>query len=362
MSNYIIDVRVSGGTDVSPSGSAKSGTGAGGLLEAGGKLGLIAGAAMAMLSVLKEMLWVFKPVQNLLKGIMRTLGLFLQPIAELLFLLVKPLLDFIRPLAMLFRAMMMPVMNILRQYSAVMSQQMASGDYAGATQTGVDMIGLALGGFFISMANVLGQVLISLVGNLLSTLATSLIDGLYTLVRPLLDVFLGDAAMAKIDASVASLNDKITTGFDNGIAFASQALTNGTGVMMDGLVGYYTAKLETLKSTIEIGAQAGIVAPLENVVTNTADSIAVQTSNLQVNTNSSLNLMQTDVNTMMGLNSSGSIPNQFQGGLTIMKTAINVFVDDAVDAGNKIASALRKAQSASKNITQIGLININNIK
>jgi len=362
MSGYIIDVRVSGGTDVSPGGGSSTGTGAGGLLEAGGKLGVIAGAAMAMLSVLKDILWVFKPVQNLLKGIARTLGLFLQPIAELLFLLVKPLLDFIRPLALLFRAMMMPVMNLLRQYSSTMSQQMASGDYAGATQTGVDMIGLALGGFFISMANTIGQVLIGVVGNLLSTLATSLIDGLYTLIRPLLDVFLGDAAMAKIDASVAMLNDKITTGFDNGIKFASEALTNGTTTMMDGLVGYYTTKLEELKSTVEIGAQTGIVAPLNNAVMNTSASITTQTDNLQTTTSNSLNLMKTDVTNIMGTTLSSSVPSQFQGGLNIMQNAIGVFVDNAVEAGNKISSILSSARSEQKNVTQIGLININRIR
>jgi len=355
----IIEVRVAGtGTDVNPGGSSGS-SGSSGLLGAGSKLGILAGAAMAVVGLLKDMLWVFKPVLNVLKMIARTLGLFLEPIAQLLFLLIQPLLAFLKPLTMLFRAMMAPVMNLLRQQSAVMSQQMGAGDYIGASQTGIDMIGLAMGGFFIAMADVIGTMLINIVGNLLKTLSISLIEGLYTLIRPLLDVFLGNKAMSVIDESVTTFTDSLSTSFGDGITYATESLHTGTNEMMNALIGYYTTKLAETKTTIETDFP-GVIAPFTDVITNTAESVPGQVTIMETNINTALKGISTDTTTYMTAGGSSSIPSTFSSGLQLMELSMQVFAESTVEYGTKIANALSSAQSSASKAraVQIGLINI----
>jgi hypothetical protein len=355
----IIEIKVSGGTSVTGGTSGGSGGGSG-LLGAGGKLGILAGAAMLTVSLLKEMIWSVKPVLNLLKGIARTLGVFLEPIASLLFLLIKPLLDFIRPLALIFRAMMAPVMGLLRQFSAVMSQQMASGDTSGAMSTGLDMITLGLSGFFIAFANVSGNLLISAIGGVLETMTLGLIDAVTGMMYPVLlvfdRIFRTDLAGALL-ASAELLKTDVSLAFQDGISYAQNALTEGTQTMMNGLVEIYTNKLTALQETVETNLPLA-VNPLEETLPNTLASVGTAVGTLQTDTTKSLTTMSGDITTYMNTTTTGSIPVMFNDGLKYMEQSVNSFATAAVLAGNKIESALRSAEKARKNSIQIGLINI----
>lgn len=356
MVNNIIEIRVTGkGTDLNPNAGSGGGS-SGGLLAAGGKLGMIAGAAIGIFTILKDMLWVFKPIMTILKQIARTLGLFLQPIAELLFLLIRPLLDFIRPLAMLFRAMFMPVMGLLREYSAVMSHQMSSGDIAGATQTGFDMIGLALGGFFIALANVVGQVLISLIGNLLETLTNGLIDGIVLILNPLMvvidKVFRTDLADALLD-SAENLKNNVSASFKNGINSASEALHLGTSTMMQELVNIHTEKLTTLKRDINI-IMPEIVEPQTEAARNTADSVSSSMMTMSDNTALATNSMRSTIQSNFSLfGGTNTIPGMFSSGLIKMRASVQVFTEDMEKYARRARSALSSAESAASRARSI---------
>lgn len=362
MSNYIIDVRISGGTDVSPSGGSTRGMGLGGIAGASAQLGLIAGGTMAIVGLLKDMLWVFKPILNLIKGITRTLGLFLQPIAELLFLLVKPLLDFVRPLALLFRAMMMPVMSLLRQYSGVLTAQVASGDNAGAMTTGLDMITLALSGVFVSLAGVIGDVFLGamqgmLVGvsDFMIGLVSNMLLPVFALIDKVFKTSLVDNLLISTNALKTTVSDSIKGTFDK----VRDNLRDGTTIMMDGLVSKYSTKLEDLKGTIIIGSEDGIITPFTDVVETVSENISLETMNLTTNTKATLSDMRYNVEHVMSGNN--SIPSVFKSGLNQLSFDLNVFVSDAEEMGRRIKSALSSAQSSvfeinalGKNIIRIG--------
>lgn len=355
----IIEIKVTNGTSITGGTTGGSG-GGGGLLGASTGLAKLIGLTQIMHELLKELLWAFKPVINILKGIARTLGVFLEPIAQMLFLIIKPLLDFIRPLAMIFRAMMAPVMGLLRQFSAVMSQQMASGDFSGAASTGLDMVTLGLSGFFIAFANVSGNLLISAIGGVLETMTLGLIDAVTGMMYPVLlvfdRIFRTDLAGALLD-SAESLKTDVSLAFQDGISYAQGALTDGTQTMMDGLVEIYSNKLLALQETVETNLPLA-VDPLTDTLPNSLASVGTAVGTLQTDTTKSLTTMSGDITTYMNTTTTGSIPVMFNDGLKYMEQSVNSFATAAVIAGNKISSALKSAENARKNSIQIGLINI----
>lgn len=339
----IIEVRVvTGGTSLNPSkGSDGS---AGSMIGAGAGLAKLIGVTEIMHTLLKDLLSSFKPVLTLLRTIVKLLGEFLRPIAEFAIALLQPFLAFLKPMVMLFRALMAPVMHLLRQFSNVMTSQVASGDYTGAAATGVDMIGLMLGGFFISMANVLGTMLINIIGNLLSTLATGIVTGLYTLIRPILDIFLNDSQLAKIDAKVAAINLTIEGLFDTGIASATTALQDGTDKMMGALVGHYTDKLETLKSNTEL-LMPKIVKPYEDTATSTEASVSKTMTTLDTNVKTATTHMTTNMNNAFNTVGLFSIPSKFGTGLSSMLTATSEFTTSMEGYATRIKAALASANN-----------------
>jgi hypothetical protein len=356
----IIEIKVTNGTSITGGTKGGSGGTGGGMLGASTGLAKLIGLTQIMHELLKELLWAFKPVINILKGIARTLGTFLEPIASLLFLLIKPLLDFIRPLAMIFRAMMAPVMGLLRQFSAVMSHQMASGDTSGAMSTGLDMITLGLSGFFIAFANVAGNLLISAIGGILETMTTGLIDFIVLMMVPITSmidrIFRTDLTGALLD-SAESLKTDVSLAFQEGISYAQGALTECTQTMMNGLVEIYTNKLTSLQETVETNLPLA-VDPLEETLPNTLASVGTAVGTLQTDTNTALTTMNEDITTYMNTTTTGSIPVMFSDGLKYMEDSVNSFATAAVLAGKKISSALRSAEKAKKSTIQIGLINI----
>ncbi len=356
MTSSIIEIRVAGtGTDISPRGG--SGGGGGGLLAVGGKLGLIAGAAMAVVSILKDMLWVFKPVQALLKMIARTLGLFLEPIAQFATALLQPILAFIRPMALLFRAMMAPVMGLVREYSGVMSAQIGSGDMLGAAQTGTKMVTLMLGGFFISLGQVIGDMLITSIGGAFKGFTFALIDLAVMLISPitiLLDKFI-PGVNGMTDALMNSAED-LKTGvantFDEGIEYAKEALRTGTNTMMEGWINTFEKDLEKLKNTIEIKTPEAI-DPFEKVLTNTGASVAIQAQNLQYNVSDSMGNMEKKVNLTLGSTNYLSIPNIFNRSMDSLTNSLLTFTRNSEDYARRIRSALSTAESAASSARSI---------
>jgi hypothetical protein len=260
-------------------------------------------------------------------------------------------------------------MNLIRQYSGVMSQQMASGDSIGAAKTGADMVGLMLGGLFISMAKVLGGMLIQGLGEVIKLSTSGLLEGLYALVRPLLDKFLNDKNMAIIDKKMLDLITDINDGIDSAVLTATTALNDGTDIMMNALVEHYTEKLTGLQLTMETGSLA-IVKPIEDTMSDTEKSLSEVPIRINEEMESGLgivdttvgtgmtkiddtikigtNNMQTTMNNSFGMIGINTIPSTFSFGLEMMKSSTDSFTTTMEEYAIRIKSALASAKEEKK--------------
>ena len=243
-----------------------------------GGLGGMAGIASmvfgigALVEIAKALFDVFKPVQSLIQAILKTLGMFLQPIAEVLVIMLRPILDLLRPVLMVFRAMLMPVMSTIRQLGQLMSAQVASGDTTAAMETGVMISGLFGAAMFTGLATMIGNMFTDSIFSALEWAINGLIDMFYGLLRPLLDLFLGDNTMASIDTWVVNLKNGISNGLDTAKDAVKSKITEAGNAVMSELVdagqAYITAHKEDLNVT-----WSEVVKPFETVSANTIKSL-----------------------------------------------------------------------------------------
>jgi hypothetical protein len=246
---------------------------------------------------------------------------------------------------------------MMREYSNVMTAQIAGGDTQGAMQTGTDMVGLALGGFFIALADIVGTMLINVLGSLLSTVTTGLIDLVTILLVPLfgtIDALFRTNLVGQLLESADNLKTNVAASFEEGIAYATDALHNGSQIMMEGLIDIHRTNLDNLKETVGVTFPEAI-QPFNDVIANTSESTAVQVQDMQTKTNTSLTTMGSDVDNYMDLFGNKSIPATFAGGLGTMKRAMDDFATAAQQAGSRISSALRSAQSESRKVKVLGM-------
>ena len=327
----VLRILPTGGTGIggtTPKGSSAAGGGMlGGLGKMVGILGVIGIAVQFIMGFVKDVFAVFKPVMAIIKSMARMIGTFLQPIAEIMIILIRPLLDLIRPLVIIFKSMMAPVMSLIREFSAVMNQQMASGDTGGAMATGVNIIGLALGGMLIAAADVIGTMLIDVIGGLLSLVTQTLVTNIGGILATLVGIFSKSKA-EKIRQNILDLNAGIATTFKAGTDYAKEVLHTGTGIMMDALITKFEEKLTDIKSTLPPSfsntLDLSIVKPTEEVYAN----------------------MKETTDKYMNPETAGSVPKQYRSGMMDIQIATEDFTDYFTSAANRIESAAIKIRSS----------------
>lgn len=202
--------------------SSASGTGGdtGGAIGGGtkGKTGGTLGALsklIAVVGVVVNLLWSFKPVITLLSQLAKMIGLFLQPIAETLLLIIKPIMTMLKPIVMAFRNMMAPFMDIIRQASILMNKQAAAGDTGGMAKTGNFMMRTIMKPFFMIMANIFGKMLFidgaKMLKNTLIDMISLALEGLFGVI----DKLFGTDLVAQLEVSTENLKQSSDKALDS---------------------------------------------------------------------------------------------------------------------------------------------------
>jgi hypothetical protein len=166
-------------------------------------------------------------------------------------------------------------------------------------------------------------------------------------------IFKTDLADALL-VSAENLKNNVSIAFQDGMAYATNALQSGTQIMMDGLIGFYTTKLETLKSNTEI-LMPGIVKPFEDTLTNTTASVSGTMTTLDSNVKTATTNMTNNVNNAFSEVGIFSIPSKFGKGLSTMQIATSNFTDSMETYAQRIKSALSSAQREEKKIRVLGV-------
>jgi hypothetical protein len=356
-----------GADQVSPNGGSSQASRSGGMLGGIGKLvglgSIIAGGIQAGLSVLSSIFDAFKPVLSVLQAIGKTLSVFLQPIAEMLTYLLQPLLDVLTPMSLMFNALMGPVMNLVREYSNVMSQQVASGDTQGAASTSMNMISLIFQGFFLSLADVVGKIIIDTVGNLLKKTTTGIISVIEEVMVGVVSIFSKSKA-EEIRQNAADLKLAIGMSFDESIEKTKTTLTDGVSIMMEDLITSHEEKLNKIKdnmpSTINNSLDIGVVQPIEGTMSNTKASMPIvieDTLDKGVGQpmKEAFRSMRNDIEDYFDDRSDKSINSKFRKGLDSIRNDMDDFVDDIEDSVDEFNDAVNSFRSGVKKAT-FGLI------
>jgi len=255
----------------------------GGLGGMGGIASMVLGIG-ALVEIVKALFDVFKPVQSLIQAILKTLGMFLQPIAEVLVIMLRPILDLLRPVLMIFRAMLMPVMGTIRELGQLMSAQVSRGEMPAAIETGAVMSGLFSAALFTGLATMIGNLMVDSFFGAIEWLLNGLIDLMYGLIRPVIDVFAGKETMASIDTWVVNLKAGISNGLDTAKDAIKSKITSAGQAVMTELVNAGQSYLEAHKGDLET-TWGGIVEPFETVSSNTIAALNNETTGLPAITN-----------------------------------------------------------------------------
>jgi len=343
-----------GTEQVSPTGGTTKTSHNDGLLSGMGKLvglgTIITGGIQTALSVLSSIFDAFRPVLSVLQAIGKTLSVFLQPIAEMLTYLLEPLLNVLTPMSLMFNALMGPVMNLVRQYSNVMNQQIAAGDTKGATTTSMDMISLMFSGFFLSLADVLGKMLINIIGNLLKTTTNGIITFVEEIMVGIASIFSKKEA-DKIRKNADDLKYALGSSIDDSITTTQSTLDTGIAVMMDGLISTHQEKLDKIKdnmpSYINTSLDVGVVQPIEGVMSDTKASMPITISDSldkgvgQPMKNAFISMRDNTADYFDDKNNN-SINTKFKNGLDNISASMSDFVNDisnsVTDFNNAVSS------------------------
>jgi hypothetical protein len=338
---------------------ATGGKGGGSLLGSLGKLGVIAGIAVSVLSVLKDMLWVFKPVKKLLSGIIKTLGAFLQPIAEVMQLVLRPILIMMKPMLLFFRTMMAPFMQIVQEMGALAASQAAQGNMSGAMQISNEMVSMIIAPFTVALSSTLGSALFDIAGMIGENFITVMYDSMAVIGAVIDNIFgtnLQETLIAKKDETLLVLN--------NGIDILKETLADGTATIMESMRQDSLDRLAELKDKFPSQMSGAVEEPMTEVINNTRASVTNQETGLPA-TERAFKKGITTINsdTFNYMSSGGKTPNEYMKGLKTMLTATKFFTEDTENYADRIKSAYNKARSAAREARdiQIGLVNIGSI-
>ena len=241
--------------------STSSGSKKGGILGAIGGIAKMGIGVMALVTIAKDMLYVFKPVLSVISGITKMLGQFLQPIAEVLTIMLMPILQLLRPILEVFKSMMAPFMDLIRRLGVISRQQAAEGDTSGLMQTNALLLQAVFGPLFTVLASIVGNQLFDFAG----LIGGFLIDGLYDVMIILgatIDSIFGTDLVTKLNEQ----RDNAKLALTSGIAILKDTLNNGIGIMLEDMHTNLTTKINTLGATLPAQLDLNVVKPFEDLV------------------------------------------------------------------------------------------------